>query len=186
MARRDKKKGKIGYIILFVVIIVAVIVFIGVNQNWFNSSNETSKEEDNLIQGIRKELESSILESNLLNPEELNNEIISKLSDVSQDEAYVVRIQYKLKALDNGTIYLYYKINNTNLMRVNVNISEKKIDSIDEYSDDTLLAKYKIGNYLKENVQEDFESKKDKLDSESKSVNVIITNTEVVINTSVD
>ena len=179
MAKREKKKGKVKYIILLVVIIVAVIVFIGIKQNWFSSN-----EEENLLQGVNNELENYNLGSNLLNPEELNNEILSKLVDMN--EAYPVRIQYKLKALDNGNIYLYYKINNTSLIMVNVSIGEKKIESIEEYSDDTLLSKNEISNYLKENVQEDFESKKDKLDSDNKSVNIIITNTEVVINTSMD
>ena len=187
MARREIKKEKIKYIILFIIVIIVAIICIGINQKWFNISSEINNEEGALIQGISKELENnSSLESNLLKPEDVNNEIISKIGAVSQEKAYVVRIQYKLKSLDNGNIYLYYKINDLDLIKINVNISEKKIENIEKYNDDTLLSKEVISDNLKENVQEDFESKKDKLDSENKSINVIITNTEVVINVSVD
>ena len=180
MAKREKKKGKIKYIIPFVIIIVAIIAFISIRQ----SRTEVSSKEESLIQEISKEIENNSLESNLLNPEELNNEILSKFTELNN--IYVVKIQYKLKTLDDGFIYLYYKINDTDLMKVNVSIAEKKINNVEKYNDDTVLSKDKIVKNLKENVEEDFESKKDKLDSESKSVNVIITNTEIVINTSVD
>ena len=178
-------KGKIKYIILLIIVIIIAIIFIGINQNWFSSNDEVNNVEENSIQVLSKKIENNSLESNLLNPEELNNEIISKL-DASQEKVDAVRIQYKLKALDSGNIYLYYKINDTDLIRVDVNISEKKIENAEEYNDDVLLSKEKITDNLKENVQEDFESKKNKLDSDSKRINVIITDTEVVINTSVD
>ncbi len=189
MAKRskNKKKGKLGYIILFIIIVIIAIVCIGINKNWFGNHKEHNNEPESLPQEIISKLQqNSTLNSNLLNPEELNNEIFSKLGNISQDEVYATRIHYKLKSLDNGTIDLYYEINNSKLLKININILEKKIESVEEYKDDALLEREKIVNNLSENVQDDFESKKDKLDSENKSVNVIITNTEIVINTSFD
>ena len=81
-----------------------------------------------------------------------------------------------------SSAFIFY----SQLLKININILEKKIESVEEYKDDALLEREKIVNNLSENVQDDFESKKDKLDSENKSVNVIITNTEIVINTSFD
>ena len=194
--KNKSKKGKLKFIIIFIIILVAIIG-IGINQKWFDfniSSNEEKeiteeeKEADRIVKEIRDKAkqQSIILESNLLNPQELTNEIFSKLNIMSEEEIQVIQIHYKLKNLDSGTIDIYYKINHIDLMKIHVNIDEKNIENIEEYTEDNLLQKEVIGDNLSENVQEDFESKKDKLDSENKSVNVIITNTEIIINTSFD
>lgn len=194
--KSKSKKGNLKFIIILIIMLVAIIG-IGINKKWFNfntSSNgekeitEEEKEADRIIKEItdKAEQQAIILEKNLLNPEELTNEIFSKLDTMSEGEIQVIQIHYKLKNLDSGTIDIYYKINNIELIKINVNIDEKKIENIEEYNDDSLLQKEVIGDNLKENVEEDFESKKESLDVENKSINIIITNTEVVINTGVD
>ena len=194
--KNKRKKTNLKIMIIFIIMLVA-IVGIGINQKWFNfniSSNEEKeiteeeKEADKIIKEItdKAEQQTIILENNLLNPEELTNEISSKLEIMSEGETQVIQIHYRLKSLNSGTIDIYYKINNTDLIKINVNIDEKKIENIEEYNDDNLLQKEVIGDNLKEEVEEDFESRKESLDIENKSINIIITNTEVVINTGVD
>ena len=194
--KNKSKKTNLKIMIILIILLVAIIG-IGINQKWFNfniSSNEEKeiteeeKEADRIIKEIsdKAKQQSIILESNLLNPEELTNEISSKLGTMSEGETQVIQIHYKLKSLDSGTIDIYYKINHIDLMKINVILDEKKIGNIEEYTDDNLLQKEVIGDNLSENVQEDFESKKAKLDADNKSVNVIITNTEIIINTSFD
>ena len=68
-------------------------------------------------------------------------------------------------------------------MEVKVDIKEKNILTITEYKDDELIDKNQIDENLSENIVNDFEENKE-LINEGKMLNIIITDTEVIMNTS--
>lgn len=195
---KTKKKFKIKNILICIIfIILFAVIIIGVKQKWFDFDHIKQRIKDQeeqeisfeLFQNITKKVEENRkLTSNLLKPSELNNEIDSMINEEEEnkDNNYIVKIQYKLKDLNTGTIDIYYKAGKDNLIKMVVNIENKEIESTEKYEDKELVKKDKIRNNLEENIEEDFNKRKEKLNSEYEVVNIIITNTEIVINTGVE
>lgn len=131
----------------------------------------------------QSEYNSILLNSDMLNLKDLDNEVRSNFESKIKDSD-VVRIHYKLKNLEEGTAQLYYKLNNTNLFTVTVDIASKSIINSEEIKDEELAEKPAIVDNLEEDVKNDFETYKDKLNGEDSRLNIIISNTEIVINVS--
>ena len=198
MAKRYKEKEKrklnIKNILIFLVIILIIVfIIIGIKQKWFDfdyikNMLEQSKQEEisfELFQNItRKVEENKKLSSNILNPAELNNEInaIINEGEETKNSNYIVKIQYKLKTLSSGTIDIFYKVSENDLIKMTVNLETKEIESTEQYEDEFLLSKSKIEENLEENIEKDFESRKEEIIENATFLNVIITNTEIVTN----
>lgn len=198
MAKRYKEKEKknsifkIKNILLFIAIVA--IIILAIRQNWFyfieqairNMKKETisSQETQEVTINIEKNKK---LNSNLLKPSELNNEIdgIIKEGIENVNDNYIIKIHYKLEELNKGTIDIYYKAGENELIKMSINITNKEIENVEKYEDEELLKKDKIVENLEENIEEDFNKRKKEIISEKRIVNIIITNTEVVINTEV-
>lgn len=149
------------------IILVGVIFFRKTNTKTIEKKeNETVK-----LQEIDNNLN-----SNLLSPEKLNDEIVKKIGE----EYYIVKLQYKLQKLDKGKIEAYYS-NGKDIIKMTINIEDKKIEKIENCEDEFLTKKLKIVNNLEENVKQDFEDNKSKLNKDNE-LNIIITDTEIVIN----
>ena len=191
---QENRKIKFKNIVfLIVIIIIIIVVVIGIKLNWFD--NHGSKEIGNIAEAesetvkeiVEKIEENKKIKSNLLNPEELNKEIDEIINENGQsNSSYITQIHYKLKDLNNGKIDVYYKANGNELVKMVINIKSKEIESTEKYEDEYLLSKPKIRNNLQENIEEDFNKKKKESNAQDKIVNIIITNTEIVINTNVD
>lgn len=201
MAKRyiEKKKGKVKYIV-FLIIIIVVFVYIAMEQKWFgiinenkNISEKTKQEEykeeetDKIIEQIHEKVENKNepINANLLNPEELNNTLIQTLNNKEQ-ESYIIKIHYKLKKIDIGYVDVYYNVNNNIILKLTINVNNKIVESMEEYDDENLLRKNKIESNLAENIEEDFNRRFKNIENENTIVNIIITNTEVVINSSIE
>lgn len=198
MAKRYKEKEKrklnIKNILIFLVIILIIVfIIIGIKQKWFDfdyikNMLEQSKQEEisfELFQDItRKVEENKKLSSNILNPAELNNEInaIINEGEETKNSNYIVKIQYKLKTLSSGTIDIFYKVSENDLIKMTINLETKEIESTEQYEDEFLLSKSKIEENLEENIEKDFESRKEEIIENATFLNVIITNTEIVTN----
>ena len=198
MAKRYKEKEKrklnIKNILIFLVIILIIVfIIIGIKQKWFDfdyvkNMLEQSKQEEisfELFQNITKKVEENKkLSSNILNPAELNNEITAIINEGEETENsnYIVKIQYKLKTLSSGTIDIFYKVSENDLIKMTVNLETKEIESTEQYEDEFLLSKSKIEENLEENIEKDFESRKEEIIENATFLNVIITNTEIVTN----
>lgn len=186
MAKRYKKQkiSKTKIVIFLIVIISTVLIFISIKNNWFKNSNIQNDDQktisDEKVYEIVEKKET--LTSNILNPRELDNEICSKFSDTLEG-GYIVKIHYKLNTLEDGNIDVYYKVNEK-IFKLLIDIENKLIDDVEEYQDDYLISKGQITNNLEENIEEDFNKRKKDLENENSIVNIIITDTEVVINTS--
>lgn len=191
---KEKKKLNIKNVLIFLVIILIIVfIIIGIKQKWFDfdyvkNMLEQSKQEEisfELFQNITKKVEGNKkLSSNILNPAELNNEITAIINEgeETKNSNYIVKIQYKLKTLSSGTIDIFYKVSENDLIKMTVNLETKEIERTEQYKDEFLLSKSKIEENLEENIEKDFESRKKEIIENATFLNVIITNTEVVTN----
>lgn len=191
---KEKKKLNIKNVLIFLVIILIIVfIIIGIKQKWFDfdyvkNMLEQSKQEEisfELFQNITKKVEGNKkLSSNILNPAELNNEITAIINEgeETKNSNYIVKIQYKLKTLSSGTIDIFYKVSENDLIKMTVNLETKEIERTEQYEDEFLLSKSKIEENLEENIEKDFESRKKEIIENVTFLNVIITNTEIVTN----
>lgn len=203
MAKRYKKRAKKVKPLLLIIIVIAFLLCLAIylvcnkdtyivyDENQTDRITEKTETNDQIKKGDKIEPEkegegegdkSIGLSSSLMAPEELNKDVVSNLNE-QLGEAELVKLQYQLVDLDNGTIYLYYKVNSKKLMEVKIDVNEKSIVSFEEYKDEELLNKNRIQDNLHEDIAKDFEEGKDLL-SEGKVLNIIITDTEVILNTS--
>ena len=94
----------------------------------------------------------------------------------------IIKMHYKLESLDAGNVLLYYRLETGTVYVVDVDISSSKIKSTKKYEENDLENKQEIVDNLSTNINEYFEKYKEKLQSEGRLLNVIITDTEVIIN----
>lgn len=123
------------------------------------------------------------LDSDLLIPKDLNEEIINKLS---KDNIKLIRMNYKLESLENGKIELFYKINNSEILNLVIDLKSKQLENAINVKDEDLLEKKEIKENINEDVRIDYEENKKRLKpEEGKNIlNIIITDTEIIINAS--
>ena len=199
MAKRykesEKKRGKIklqNILLLIILIVIITVLIIGIKQDWFkfNYIEEKIKAQQaeeisaEIFQNITQKVEENRkLTSNLLKPAELNNEIDSIINEEEEnkDNNYIVKIQYKLKELNSGTIEVYYKVKENNLIKMSINIETKEIENTEQYEDEFLFSKNRIEKNLDENIEEDFKNNKEKIVPETTFLNIIITNTDNIL-----
>lgn len=193
--RKFKHKGMIILLSALIVIIGYTIYYfvdsnknqqneVKNNDNIYNSTinevNNTEKDYTETEINVEEENLKTKLSSNILNPVDLNNEVLEKIKEVENGE--IIKIQYKLKSLENGVIELYYRTEKT-IYVVEVDIASKTAKNAIEYKEKDLNTRQVITDNLKENINEDFERYKEKINNEGKCLNIIITDTEVVLNT---
>ena len=123
------------------------------------------------------------LNVDILKPIDLEKEVRNKLENKIGD-AEILKVHYILKTLEEGTVLLYYKINDTNIYLVEVDIAYKEITDTKEVKDEELLQKLAIEDNLNEDVKQDFETYKERIVEENSRLNIIISNTEIIINIS--
>ena len=116
-------------------------------------------------------------------PKDLESEVRNKLEEEIKD-AEVVRIHYQLKTLEDGIIRIYYKLDDEKIYSAEVDIASKVITKFEENEDEELAQKSTIEDNLEEDVKQDFETYKDRLNGENSRLNIIISNTEIIINVS--
>lgn len=209
MAKRYKEKKKNKFLrYLICIVIIAVIIYL-VYRFFIKKNDEQSKNIENMQTNIIQEeqqanynndskkeesepkQESNDEESNdniplsgdILVPKDLESEVRSKLEDEIKD-ADVVRIHYQLKTLEEGIVQIYYKLNDEKIYSAKVDIASKEIAEFAEIEDEELVQKSTIEDNLEEDVKQDFETYKDRLNGENSRLNIIISNTEIIINVS--
>lgn len=187
MAKRYKErsnKNKKTIIVIIAIIVVIIVVFflidnkrektININNIPIESINETLEYDNNEVE---EEKNCNIkLSSNLIVPEELNKDVLSSIGQ----NAELIKLQYKLINLENGEIELFYKVEGK-IIKIKVNIKEKSIVNITEIKDDELMKKSKIQDNIKEDIENYYEENEELLNDE-KVLNIIITDTEIILN----
>ena len=189
---KDKKKVNKSKIILFCIVLIIIICIVFF---WNGSSNQNSPDditetmtgnaelEDELLETATEEIkkDNTTLSSDLLNPEEICNEI-EIISNDKIGEGYIVKINYQLKNLEEGKVFLYYKLEDNNVVLIEVDIASKQIQSIENYDGNDLAEKLEIKENLKTDVKEYYEENQSGLLDDEYRVNILITNTDIISN----
>ena len=200
MAKRykEKAKKKSSHKVVILLFIILLIIAIGVtiyfiNRNTDDSVEASQSESDDNGSGEEegskeeaseeKQEDGSNEESasgDKISPSELNQKVLEKNEKVEGGK--IIKMHYKLESLDAGNVFLYYRLETGTVYVVDVDISSSKIKSTKKYEENDLENKQEIVDNLSTNINEYFEKYKEKLQSEGRLLNVIITDTEVVIN----
>ena len=200
MAKRykEKEKKKSSHKVVILLFIILLIIAIGVtiyfiNRNTDDSVEASQSESDDNGSGEEegskeeaseeKQEDGSNEESasgDKISPSELNQKVLEKNEKVEGGK--IIKMHYKLESLDAGNVLLYYRLETGTVYVVDVDISSSKIKSTKKYEENDLENKQEIVDNLSTNINEYFEKYKEKLQSEGRLLNVIITDTEVVIN----
>lgn len=200
MAKRykEKEKKKSSHKVVILLFIILLIIAIGVtiyfiNRNTDDSVEASQSESDDNGSGEEegskeeaseeKQEDGSNEESasgDKISPSELNQKVLEENEKVEGGK--IIKMHYKLESLDAGNVLLYYRLETGTVYVVDVDISSSKIKSTKKYEENDLENKQEIVDNLSTNINEYFEKYKEKLQSEGRLLNVIITDTEVVIN----
>ena len=189
---KDKKKVNKSKIILLCIVLIVIICIVFF---WNGSSNQNSPDditetmtgnaelEDELLETATEKIkkDNTTLSSDLLNPEEICNEI-KIISNDKIGDGYIVKINYQLKTLDEGNLFLYYKLEGKNVILIKVDITSKQIQSISKYETDDLNDKTEIKENLKENIRDYYEKYKNELLESDERVNISITDRDIMLN----
>ena len=100
----------------------------------------------------------------------------------------VIKIQYKLESLEKGKVILLYKIKDNKMLEVTTNMETKKIEEAKVVESPDDADREEIGVNLDEDIKEDYEDNTKRLDpDEGKNIlNIILTNTEIIISPSAE
>lgn len=182
--RRDESKSrkasgiKISKKKVFIfIVIIAIIVGI-----YFLVTNNNNNLEVNSELNVSRYKD---ITSDFLRARDLNNEVIQ---NVDIEEMQVVKIQYKLESLEKGKVILLYKIPDNKMLELTTNIETKQIEQAKVVESPDDAEREEIGVNLDENIKEDYEDNTDRLDAdEGKNIlNIILTNTEIIISPSAE
>ena len=135
----DKRK------VLAVIIIIAIIIagyFIVTKINSTDSNGEIR------ISNAEKKLSSDIL---ILN--DLNNEVIEHLD---MKNIQLVKAHYKLENLETGIVNLYYKVDDKEIVKVDINIKDKVIEKAEKQENAEEMSLTQIGNNMTRDIKKYF------------------------------
>lgn len=181
--RKENKKWKI-FLFFFIIIIIIGIIILWQKNNNLNENKVIETEIENvvlqeIVENIRQN--NDILSSDLLVPKEICIEIEEILKS-NIENGSIIKINYQLKSLEEGNLFLYYKLGENNIVKIEIDIASKMIQNISNYNESDLDGKSVIKENLNENIKKDFENNKSKLENDNNRLNIIITNTEIIIN----
>lgn len=166
-------KKKVFIFIVIIAIIVGIYFLVTNNNNNLevNSELNVSRYKD--------------ITSDFLRAKDLNNEVIQ---NVDIEEMQVIKIQYKLESLEKGKVILLYKIKDNKMLEVTTNMETKKIEEAKVVESPDDADREEIGVNLDEDIKEDYEDNTKRLDpDEGKNIlNIILTNTEIIISPSAE
>lgn len=171
---KHKRNGNIKKILIFFILILIIVVAINILKIALNSKKITAENIEKIDVNKYEELA-----SDLLIPRDLNNEI---REIIDNEDVKIVRIHYKLENLNKGTVSLIYLTKENNLLKIDVDIESKKIKAMEIVEED--INRTEITTNLNEDIKEDFENNKDRinLDEGQTKLNIIMTSTEIIIN----
>ena len=176
--QKEKNKSQVKInktkILIFVVVIVILIAMFFIINNIKSSS--TSNEVR--IRNSEKNISSDIFQLN-----DLNNEVIEH---IEKNNMKLVRAHYKLENLENGKIILYYKVGEQELFQVDIYINRKKIEKVEKIDNSEILSLEEIGDNINRDIKKYFTDNQKRLKpEEGKNIlNIIVSNTEIIINAS--
>lgn len=176
---RKKSSGrKISLKKVFIfIIIIAIIVGI-----YFLITNNNNNLEVNSELNVSRYKD---ITSDFFKAKDLNNEVIE---NVDIEEMQVIKIRYKLESLEKGKVIFLYKIKDNKMLEVTTNIETKKIEEakVIESPDDANRDPIEVN--LDADVKQFYKdnTKRLKPDEGKNILNIILTNTEIIISPSAE
>ena len=158
--------------VFFVIIIILIVGYFIITNINTRTDNEVK------ISNSDKKISSDILVLN-----DLNNEIIEHL-DLGNMQ--LVKAHYKLESLEKGTTSLYYKVDDREIVKVDINISDKKIEKAEKQENAEEISLAQIENNMSRDLKKYFENNQKRLkpDEGKNILNIIVANDQIIINAS--
>lgn len=191
--KRMKQKSKRYSIIytaplLIILLVVLIYYFFHEKVDSREDSNKTNLEFDQSSYTESDEIDVSKypkLNSDVLEINNLKDELNRNVNDLIKDMK-LTQINYQLKKLDEGKIILEYTPlqEKEDIIRVKIDINSKTIEKIERVKSNAVdYNALEIQDNLNENIKEDFELKKEDLDSQNDSyINILVKENEININ----
>lgn len=172
-SRSQRKIDKRKILIFFVIIVILIAgYFIITNLN----SNQTNNEVK--ISNFDKKISSDILVLS-----DLNNEVIEHLD---MKNMQLVRAHYKLENLETGTVNLYYKVDDKEIVKVDINIKDKKIEKAEKQENAEEMSLSQIEDNINKDIKKYYTDNQKRLkpDEGKNILNIIVANEQIIINAS--
>ncbi len=172
-SRSSRKIDKRKVLIFFVIIIILIAgYFVITNLNSSRTNNEIR------ISNSDKKISSDILVLN-----DLNNEVIEHLD---MKNMQLVRAHYKLENLETGTVNLYYKVDDKEIVKVDINIKDKVIEKAEKQENAEEMSLAQIGDNINKDIKKYFTDNQKRLkpDEGKNILNIIVANEQIIINAS--
>lgn len=172
-SRSSRKIDKRKVLIFFVIIIILIA-------GYFIITNIRNAEENPevRISNSDKKISSDILVLN-----DLNNEVIEHLD---MKNMQLVEAHYKLENLETGTVNLYYKVDDKEIVKVDVNIKDKVIEKAEKQENAEEMNLTQIGDNINKDIKKYFTDNQKRLkpDEGKNILNIIVANEQIIINAS--
>ena len=172
-SRSSKKIDKRKVLIFFVIIIILIA-------GYFIITNIRSSETNNevRISNSDKKISSDVLVLN-----DLNNEVTEHLN---MKNMQLVKAHYKLENLETGTVDLYYKVDDKEIVKVDVNIKDKIIEKAEKQENAEEMNLTQIGDNINKDIKKYFTDNQKRLkpDEGKNILNIIVANEQIIINAS--
>lgn len=172
-SRTSRKIDKRKVLIFFVIIIILIAGYFIIT-NIRNS--ETNGEVR--ISNSDKKISSDILVLN-----DLNNEVIEHLD---MKNMQLVEAHYKLENLETGTVNLYYKVDDKEIVKVDINIKDKAIEKAEKQENAEEMSLSQIGDNINKDIKKYYTDNQKRLkpDEGKNILNIIVENQQIIINAS--
>lgn len=172
-SRTSRKIDKRKVLIFFVIIIILIAGYFIIT-NIRNS--ETNGEVR--ISNSDKKISSDILVLN-----DLNNEVIEHLD---MKNMQLVEAHYKLENLETGTVNLYYKVDDKEIVKVDINIKDKAIEKAEKQENAEEMSLSQIGDNINKDIKKYYTDNQKRLkpDEGKNILNIIVANEQIIINAS--
>ncbi len=172
-AKNSKKMDKRKVLIFFVIIIILIAGYFIINNIRSNETNSEIK-----ISNSDKKISSDVLVLN-----DLNNEVTEHLN---MKNMQLVKAHYKLENLETGTVNLYYKVDDKEIVKVDVNIKDKVIEKAEKQENAEEMNLTQIGDNINKDIKKYFTDNQKRLkpDEGKNILNIIVANEQIIINAS--
>ena len=123
------------------------------------------------------------ISSDVLVLNDLNNEVTEHLN---MKNMQLVKAHYKLENLETGTVDLYYKVDDKEIVKVDVNIKYKIIEKAEKQENAEEMNLTQIGDNINKDIKKYFTDNQKRLkpDEGKNILNIIVANEQIIINAS--
>ena len=173
IAKNSRKMDKRKVSIFFVIIIILIAGYFIINNIRSKETNSEIK-----ISNSDKKISSDVLVLN-----DLNNEVTEHLN---MKNMQLVKAHYKLENLETGTVDLYYKVDDKEIVKVDVNIKDKIIEKAEKQENAEEMNLTQIGDNINKDIKKYFTDNQKRLkpDEGKNILNIIVANEQIIINAS--